>query len=121
MHRILIVDDSPIGRLLVSGVLEATGVGDLKTIEAASGEEAWMFLQGQSVDMVITDLYMKDMSGLQLIQKMRKAGFDIPIVAVTMERSPELLAKLSQAGATSVLSKPCSPADLRDALRFVTS
>ncbi len=121
MTRILVVDDNRIGRMLVTGVLDATGVQGLELVQASSSEEAWNVLVTSSVDMLITDLHMGGMSGIELIRKVRKAGYEFPVVAVTMETSPDLLQKLVDAGATFVLKKPCSPQDLRQALALVAS
>jgi two-component system chemotaxis response regulator CheY len=119
MPRILVVDDNRIGRMLVTGVLDALGSKGMELVQCASSEEAWTMLSTTSVDMVITDLHMGGMSGLQLIQHARKAGYHMPIVAVTMETSPDLLKKLVDAGATFVLKKPCTPQDLQKALELV--
>ena len=119
MTRVLIVDDNPLGRLLVAGVLEGSGRPDLQIVQAASGEEALAELAKQAPDILFTDLHMQDMNGLQLIEQARKAGFHKPIVAVTMEESPDLLGKLVAAGATLVLKKGGSPLKLREALELV--
>ena len=119
MTRVLIVDDNPLGRMLVAGVLEGSGRPDLSIVQVASGEEALADMGKVVPDILFTDLHMQDMSGLQLIERARQAGFGMPIVAVTMEESPDLLQKLVSAGATRVLSKGCSPRQIREALELV--
>ncbi len=119
MPKILIVDDNPIGRMLVAGVLQATKTPGLEILVASTAVEAAVLLDRNPIDMLFTDLHMNDVSGLQLVQKLRKNGFTLPIVVVTMEESPEVLKKVLDAGATMVLSKRASPAELVKALELV--
>ncbi len=119
MPKILVVDDNSLGRMLVTGVLQATKLPDLEILQASNAVEAAMLLDRNTIDLLFTDLHMNDVSGLQLILKLRKAGFSLPIVVVTMEESPELLKKVLDAGATMVLSKRAPPAELQKALELV--
>jgi two-component system chemotaxis response regulator CheY len=119
MPKILVVDDNSLGRMLVTGVLQATKMPGLEILQASNAVEAAMLLDRNVIDLLFTDLHMNDVSGLQLIQKLRKAGFTQPIVVVTMEESPELLKKVLDAGATMVLSKRAPPAELQKALELV--
>jgi DNA-binding NarL/FixJ family response regulator len=119
MAKILIVDDNPIGRMLVAGVLQATRTPGMEILVASTAVEAAVILDRNSIDMLFTDLHMNDVTGLQLIVKLRKSGFTLPIVVVTMEESPEMLKKVLDAGATLVLSKRAKPAELQQALELV--
>ena len=119
MPKILVVDDNSLGRMLVTGVLQATKLPGLEILQASNAVEAAMILDRNTIDLLFTDLHMNDVSGLQLVQKLRKAGFSLPIVVVTMEESPELLKKVLDAGATMVLSKRAPPAELQKALELV--
>jgi CheY-like chemotaxis protein len=121
MAKILIVDDNAVGRMLVSGVLAATKTPGLEIMQAANAVEAAVILDRFAIDLLFTDLHMNDVSGLQLILRLRKGGFTLPIVVVTMEESPELLKKVLDAGATMVLSKRAPPADLQKTLELVGS
>ena len=119
MPKILVVDDNAVGRLLVSGVLSATKTPGLEILQAGNAVEAAIILDRFAIDLLFTDLHMNDVSGLQLIQKLRKSGFTLPIVVVTMEESPELLKKVLDAGASMVLSKRAPPAQLQKALELI--
>jgi CheY-like chemotaxis protein len=67
--RILLVDDNHFGNVARKALLEEHGF----TVECAlSGEEAWALLQQSSYDLVITDLKMKKMNGVELIERLRK-------------------------------------------------
>ena len=119
MSRILIVDDNPLGLMLVSGVMMATKLEGLEVLSARNAIDALTILERNEVDMLFTDLHMTEMSGLQLIQRLRKNGNTMPIVVVTMEESPEMLKRVLDAGATMVMSKRSKPADLQKALELV--
>ena len=119
MPKILIVDDNPLGLMLVSGVLLATKVENLEVLQAGGAMDALAILDRHEVDMLFTDLHMNDVSGLQLIQKLRKNGFTAPIVVVTMEESPDLLKRVLAAGATMVMSKRSRPVDLQKAMELI--
>jgi len=119
MPKILVVDDNPIGRMLVAGVLQGTRTPGLEILVASTAVEAAVMLDRNTIDMLFTDLHMNDVTGLQLIQKLRKNGFTLPIVVVTMEESPEILKKVLDAGATMVLSKRAPPAELKKALELI--
>jgi two-component system chemotaxis response regulator CheY len=118
MSRILIVDDNPLGLMLVSGVMMATKLEGLEVLSARNAIDALNILDRNEVDMLFTDLHMTEMSGLQLIQRLRKNGNTMPIVVVTMEESPEMLKRVLDAGATMVMSKRSKPADLQKALEL---
>ncbi len=65
--RLLVVDDNPINILLMKQFFK--GVGDVKTVN--NGEDAFALISGQIFDLVITDIHMPGMSGLQLLEKIR--------------------------------------------------
>jgi two-component system capsular synthesis sensor histidine kinase RcsC len=119
MSKILIVDDNPLGLMLVTGIIMATKTEGLEVLSARNAMDALIILERNTVDMLFTDLHMNEMSGLQLIQRLRKKGITIPIVVVTMEESPEMLKRVLEAGATMVMSKRSKPADLQKALELV--
>ena len=119
MARILIVDDNAVGRMLVSGVLGATKTPGLEIMQAANAAEAKVILERFAIDLLVTDLHMNDVGGLQLIQRLRRSGFSLPIVVVTMEESPDMLKKVLEAGASMVLSKRAPASELQKALALM--
>jgi len=116
MPKVLVVDDNSLGRMLVSGVLAAAKMPGLEIMQARDGVEAAILIERTTIDLLFTDLHMNEVSGLQLIQRLRKAGHTLPIVVVTMEETPELLKKVLDAGATMVISKRAPPSELQKAL-----
>jgi CheY-like chemotaxis protein len=119
MARILVVDDNAVGRMLVTGVLAASKTPGLEIMQAANAAEAAVVLDRFAIDLLFTDLHMNDMNGLQLITRLRRSGYSLPIVVVTMEESPEMLKKLLDAGATMVLSKRAPAVELQKTLELV--
>lgn len=118
MTKVLVVDDNSLGRMLVSGVLAAAKVPGLEIMQARDAVEAAIVIERNPIDLLFTDMHMNEISGLQLIQRLRKAGHSLPIVVVTMEESPDVLKKLLDAGATMVISKRAPPAELQKALEL---
>lgn len=102
--RVLVVDDDPLSRIFVSRKLKA--LADIA--EANDGEEAMRDLESHSTDLVILDLEMPRLNGMQLIQLMRSKPSlrHIPIMVLTANERPEAMAHSFMAGVTSVLCKP---------------
>ena len=111
-NRILAVDDESISlRILERYLLKAGFVPVL----ASSGDEALAIMESEpSVDMVVTDLAMPGMDGIQLIERIRERFGKIPIIAVTANGSIESAVRAMKSGASDYLEKPCS----MDALRI---
>ena len=87
MRRILIVEDSPTMRAMLASALESLGV--TKVTEATNGFEALRALPREAFDLIITDINMPDINGLELVSfvKSNAAYRDIPLVIVTTEGS----------------------------------
>jgi len=114
--RILIADDSPSMRQLVSFSLEDAGY---EVLTAADGTEALEKLKGNSIDMIITDLNMPKMNGIELIKKLRNgAGFGFrPILMLTTESCDDMKMQGKEAGASAWIIKPFTPEKLIEVVR----
>jgi two-component system chemotaxis response regulator CheY len=112
--RILIVEDSPTMRAMLVSALEALG-GTVKITEADSGFEALRVLPRQSYDLILTDINMPDINGLELVAfvKQNEAYRSIPLVIVSTEGSERDRDKGLSLGADAYLVKPFDPEDLR--------
>ena len=113
---ILVVDDSATTRSLVASYLtDAEGV---EVIEAASGFEALRVLPARRVDLIVTDINMPDINGLELISFVRANPNyrRIPVVIITTEHSAEDRKRGLGLGASDYLVKPFGAADLRRAV-----
>jgi len=102
---ILFVDDSVSIRMLVKMILEEAGY---QIIMSEDGKDALSLLDGRTIDLVITDLHMPRMNGLELIKEIRKHQNYrfVPILFLTTETKPELKQEAKVAGATGWITKP---------------
>jgi DNA-binding NtrC family response regulator len=103
MARILIVDDDPGIRSLLVRLLRAQGY---ETSEAESGGKALEFLEEAEPALIISDLRMPGMSGLALLELVKKRVPHIPVMIVTGHASPESTLDAVQLGAFDYLEKP---------------
>lgn len=110
-RTIMSVDDSPSVRQMVSFTLQRAGYS---VIEACDGRDALTKLRAGAADMVIADLNMPNMDGLELIRQLRAEPRYryVPIVMLTTESEPERKAAGRAAGATGWIVKPFTPEQL---------
>lgn len=113
---ILVVDDSRAMRGMIAGIIHGRFLADVT--ECSSGLEALKVVPNQRFDLVITDINMPDINGLELIQFLRSNDrfSDIPLVVVTTESAPEKRQRAMSAGADAYLTKPFQPAQLTEVL-----
>jgi two-component system response regulator FlrC len=114
---ILVVDDEPAMRLLVTSVLKDEGH---LTTAAASGEEALQLIAKHHYHVVITDLRMPGMSGLQVLEAVRQDDPDTAVILLTAFGTVEGAVEAMQKGAAHYLLKPlANPDELRLTVRRV--
>lgn len=116
--NILIVDDSESIREVVKFTLENEGY-DVKV--GVDGQDALKFLDGSVIDLIITDLHMPVMDGIEFIKEVRKTDQykRIPILFLTTESQAAKKMEAKNAGATGWIIKPFVPAKLIGALKKV--
>jgi two-component system, chemotaxis family, chemotaxis protein CheY len=116
MHRILLVEDSASTRSFIRSALEAelTGFGPIEIIEAASGFDALRLLPRGHYDLVITDINMPDINGLELIQFIRKSDRhkSTPLVIISTQASERDRERGLSLGANDFLAKPLTSEQL---------
>jgi two-component system chemotaxis response regulator CheY len=114
--RILVVEDSPMTRSLIVSSLEE--IGDFTVIEAANGFQALRKLPEVTPDLVITDINMPDINGLEVVRFVKQSeNFKhIPVIIVTTEGRDVDKERGLKLGADRYLIKPFEPEDLQ---RFV--
>ena len=110
---ILIADDSATMRSMVVSVIES--LGDYQIVEASSGFDALRFLPRGHIDLILTDINMPDINGLELISYLRNNPHykDIPVFIISSEGSAQDIEKGKQLGADEYVVKPFCPAALQ--------
>ena len=118
MKKILIVDDSASIRDVLSFVLKEEG---FEVLIGEDGVDAQKHLDGQPLDLIITDLYMPNMDGIELIKKIRSiAEYErTPILFLTTESHNEKKNEAKEAGATGWIVKPFVQKNLISAIMKV--
>jgi DNA-binding NtrC family response regulator len=113
-ERVLIVEDEDLMRELLARIL----AGENYSIQqASSGEEALKLLQERSVDLILTDLRLKGMSGLQLLSEARALDPEIVVIVMTAYASVETAVEAMRKGAYDYLTKPFINDEIRVMLR----
>ena len=113
MSRILVVDDEPAVRDLTVEILRRSGY---RPHGVASARHALEALQGESFDLVVSDVVMPEMTGVELLYELRERRHELPVVLMTGgSQEPERTAG-ALAGATGLLHKPFSHDDMQKML-----
>jgi len=109
--NILIVDDSKTIRSILMKTLKLTKLEINQVFEAANGREALEYLQGNWIDLVLTDLNMPVMTGVELINAMAQDGLlkDIPVVVTSTDGSSTRISELKNKGVREYIRKPFTP------------
>jgi two-component system chemotaxis response regulator CheY len=118
VQSILVVEDSATMRSLIASTLEELGPA-VKITEASSGFEALRLLPRGVFDLIVTDINMPDINGLELVSFVKKnpAYAAIPLIIVSTESSERDREKGLGLGADAYLVKPFEPEDLRGLAR----
>ncbi len=114
MKTILIVEDSATTRALIRAVIDE--LSGYETVEASSGFEALKILPQQQYDLIITDINMPDINGLELINFVRNNPrySHLPIIIVSTERSEEDKKRGMALGASAYVTKPFKSVELQE-------
>ena len=102
--KALIVEDSTSYQLLIENLLRQVGV---EALCVKTGHEALNRLAKETFDLIILDLYIEDMTGLELCSKLRENEVTrlVPVVLLTSEKNDLILSKGYDAGVTEILKK----------------
>jgi two-component system chemotaxis response regulator CheY len=109
--RALIVDDSSVMRKIVERSLRQAGIDLEKVVEASNGAEALAALRENPVDLILCDINMPVMDGLEFVRQAAalESAKGIPIVMITTEGSESHVVQALTAGARGYIRKPFTP------------
>jgi two-component system, chemotaxis family, chemotaxis protein CheY len=115
---VLVVDDSAAIRKILQRVLRQTGMVIRTILEAGDGQQALDVLKGQTVHLVLTDINMPKMDGLQLLRALKAAPEwrSIPVVMITTEGGEAKVAEAVKLGASGYVRKPFTADQIKEKL-----
>ena len=111
--NVLVVDDSATMRMIVVKSLRQAGYDTATVLEAASAREALQAIAAGGVHLVLSDVNMPEISGIELVKVIKAKFPTLPIIMITTESSPEMKTKMTAAGANGIVTKPFPPEQLR--------
>jgi CheY-like chemotaxis protein/anti-sigma regulatory factor (Ser/Thr protein kinase) len=117
MATLLVVDDSAMDRRLVGGILQKNP--DWNVIYASQGKEALAEIEKHIPDLVLTDMQMPEMNGLELVAAVKEEYPLIPVVLMTAQGSEEIAVQALKHGAASYVPKRRLASDLRETVERV--
>ena len=115
--NILIVDDHAIVRAGLRRLLRGTFDGEV--FEAATGREALALARRQSLDLVLLDINLPELGGLELLSRLATVAPNLPALVLSMHAEPLYVTRAMQAGARGYVSKNIAPEELVTAIRQV--
>ena len=109
MHSILVVDDEPNYLIILSELLRDEG---FEVFTAPDGKQGLQIVEEVDLDLVITDMQMPGMNGLQLLDRIKEKNSHLPVIMITAFAEVEKAVAVMQAGAFNYLAKPFSNDEL---------
>lgn len=110
-YNILIVDDSRTTRMVISKTLNLSGIPVNQLYEAENGKVALKILEENWIDLVLADINMPEMDGVEMVDQMAKDGLlkTIPVVIVSTEGSKTRIEEMRAKGVKAYVRKPFTP------------
>ncbi len=113
-HRILVAEDNGTNQIVVKGMLRLAGYNDVTLVE--DGQQVLDAVEGARFDAILMDCRMPVMDGYESAQRLRAAGWRLPIIALTANVSQEQRQQCLDAGMDDFLSKPMEASQLAEVL-----
>ena len=115
---LMIVDDSATMRKIIMRTVRMSGLEFDSTEEAGNGKEALEKLSNGPVDIMLCDINMPEMNGMELVKKIRELDscVDMKIIMVSTESSQELINNIISDGANGYITKPFTPEKFQEKL-----
>ncbi len=111
MADILIIDDELSMREFLKILLEKEGYG---ADTATNAQNALAALEGRDYDLIISDIKMPEMSGIEFLEQIRSAGMTVPVILITAYASPEDAVAAMKGGAYDYITKPFNVAEIKE-------
>ncbi len=115
--KILVVDDSSLARSLLIDAMNQAELGEHVFREAGNGIEALEQVHSEPPDLILSDLRMPRMDGIELLEELQRLGVSVPFCLVTGGMSSDAEERAVALGVAKIVAKPFSPQTLADALR----
>jgi two-component system chemotaxis response regulator CheY len=114
--RTLIVDDSSVMRKIVERSLRQAGLDPMVVYEAGSGVEGLEVLRTKEVHLILSDINMPSMDGLEFLRQLRAQNLapNVPVVMITTESSEEHVKQAILAGAQGYIRKPFTAEQVKE-------
>jgi len=116
MANVLIVDDSSTMRKIIARSLRQAGFSVDEIYEAGDGIEGLNALGANKVDLILSDINMPNMDGLEFVKAVRGKGSKVPIVMITTEGGEDVIGDAISSGANGSIRKPFTPEQLQEKL-----
>lgn len=116
--NVLLVDDSSTMRKIISRSLRQAGLDFGEIFEAGDGQEALAMLEKESIDIVLSDINMPNMNGIEFLrEKNNRPGIkDIPVFMISTETGDDIIGEAKSLGAIGALKKPFTPDKVNEVL-----
>ena len=113
-YNILLVDDSNVVKAVLKKILTGSDLAIEQVLEAGNGVEALKVLNSNSLDLVITDINMPSMDGIELIERMRLDMMlqNIPVIVISTDGSLTRITNLEEMGIKGYVRKPFVAEDI---------
>jgi len=115
MFNILVVDDSETMRAAIRKVVGMSGVPVGEFLEAGNGKEALAVLEDSWVDVILSDINMPEMNGIEFLQRVKSEEVyrNIPVIIITTEASQARMDEAESLGASGYVKKPFLPETIK--------
>jgi two-component system chemotaxis response regulator CheY len=114
--RVLIVDDSSVMRKIVGRSLRQAGLEILELLEASNGSEALTLARDNALDLILSDINMPLMDGLEFVRQLRRieSAKNIPVIMITTEAGEAHVVEAVSLGASGYIRKPFTPEQIKE-------
>jgi len=116
LARVLIIDDSSVMRKIVGRSLRQAGLEILEVLEASNGSEALSLVKENSLDLILSDINMPLMDGLEFVRQLRRieSAKHIPVIMITTEAGEAHVVEALSLGASGYIRKPFTPEQIKE-------